>query len=97
MCVRHQESAPLGIIEDVISRAAIPWRYADVWSRNDMPDVSEGSGLIVLGGEMNADDLDGFSFLRRVRNLVREAVEGEVPVLGVCLGARSSRARWGPR
>ena len=53
-----------------------------------MPEVSEVSGLVVLGGEMNADDLEDYSFLRRVRELVREAVEEEVPVLGVCLGAQ---------
>ena len=53
-----------------------------------MPEVSEVSGLVVLGGEMNADDLEDYSFLRRVRELVREAVEEEIPVLGVCLGAQ---------
>jgi GMP synthase (glutamine-hydrolysing) len=88
LCIRHQENAPLGIIEDVISRSDIPWRYVDAWSSNEMSDVSEVSGLIVLGGEMNADDLDGYPFLRRVRDLTREAVDNEVPVLGVCLGAQ---------
>jgi GMP synthase (glutamine-hydrolysing) len=53
-----------------------------------MPDVSEVSGLIVLGGEMNADDLERYSFLRAVRDLVGEAVDGGVPILGVCLGGQ---------
>jgi GMP synthase (glutamine-hydrolysing) len=88
VCVRNQPSAPLGIIEDVIRRADIPWRYVDMWSSDKMPNVSEVSGLIVLGGEMNADDLDGYPFLRRVRDLTREAIDKEVPVLGVCLGAQ---------
>jgi GMP synthase (glutamine-hydrolysing) len=72
----------------VISRSEIPWRYVDAWASDEMPDVSEVSGLIVLGGEMNADDLDGYSFLRRVRNLTQEAVDNDVPILGVCLGAQ---------
>lgn len=37
---------------------------------------------------MNADDLDGYPFLRDVRSLVGAAVAAEVPVLGVCLGAQ---------
>jgi GMP synthase (glutamine-hydrolysing) len=88
VCIRHQESAPLGIIENVISRSDIPWRYLDAWSSDEMPDLSEVSGLIVLGGEMNADDLDGYPCLREVRELTREAVDSEIPVLGVCLGAQ---------
>jgi GMP synthase (glutamine-hydrolysing) len=88
VCIRHQESAPLGIIENVISRSDVPWRYLNAWSNDEMPDLSEVSGLIVLGGEMNADDLDGYPFLREVRKLTREAVDSEIPVLGVCLGAQ---------
>jgi GMP synthase (glutamine-hydrolysing) len=88
VCIRNQPSAPLGIIEDVIRRADIPWHYVDMWSSDEMPHVSEMSGLIVLGGEMNADDLDGYPFLRGVRDLIREAIDKEVPVLGVCLGAQ---------
>jgi GMP synthase (glutamine-hydrolysing) len=72
----------------VISRSDIPWRYVDAWSHDEMPDVSEVSGLIVLGGEMNADDLDRYGFLLEVRDLTRAAVENEVPILGVCLGAQ---------
>ncbi len=72
----------------MISGSDIPWRYVDAWASDEMPDVSEVSGLIVLGGEMNADDLDGYSFLRRVRNLTQEAVDHDVPILGVCLGAQ---------
>jgi GMP synthase (glutamine-hydrolysing) len=88
VCIRHQASAPLGILEVLLQASEMPWRYADAWSSDGLPDVSDVSGLIVLGGEMNADDLDRYPFLRRVRSLVGAAVEAEVPVLGVCLGAQ---------
>jgi GMP synthase (glutamine-hydrolysing) len=88
VCIRHQGSAPLGVIEDVLRDADIAWRYVDAWSQDQLPDVSEVSGLIVLGGEMNADDLDGYPFLQDVRSLVGGAVATGVPLLGVCLGAQ---------
>jgi GMP synthase (glutamine-hydrolysing) len=96
-CIRHQGSAPLGIIEDVLRERDLPWRYVDAWSSDGLPDVSEVSGLIVLGGEMNADDLDGYPFLQEVRSLVRSAVDAEVPVLGVCLGAQVLTRALGAR
>ena len=88
LCVRHQATAPLGIIEDVIRHQNIPWRYLDVYDTDDIPDIEEISGLIVLGGEMNADDLDSYPFLKNVRHLLEQAIAKEVPTLGVCLGAQ---------
>jgi GMP synthase (glutamine-hydrolysing) len=88
VCVRHQETAPLGIIEDVLRSLSIEWSYLDAWERGAFPTAAEISGLIVLGGEMNADQLDAYPFLRSVRNLMGEALSEGVPVLGVCLGAQ---------
>jgi GMP synthase (glutamine-hydrolysing) len=88
LCMRHQANAPLGILGDVLDDEGAAWRYLDAWLDDSAPDVSEISGLIVLGGEMNADDLDRHPYLKTVRDLTRDAVKAEVPVLGVCLGAQ---------
>ena len=87
-CVRHQPTAPLGIIEEVLRAEKIPWRYVDVWDDPDTPSASDASGLIVLGGEMNVDQLDRHPFLAAVRRLTLDAVESNMPVLGICLGAQ---------
>jgi GMP synthase-like glutamine amidotransferase len=53
------------------------------------PDTVVGiAGLVVFGGEMNADQLDRYPYLLRVRQLMREAVERGIPTLGICLGAQ---------
>jgi len=88
VCVRHQPSVPLGIIRDVLDAGAVEWRYLDAWRESPDIDVAGTSGLIVLGGGMNADQLDDFPFLSGVRDVVGRAVEAEVPVLGICLGAQ---------
>lgn len=86
--IRHQSSAPLGIIADVLDDAQVTWRYVDPWRGDDLPDVADVSGLIVLGGEMNADAVGDHPWLADVRRLMRDAVDADVPVLGVCLGAQ---------
>jgi GMP synthase (glutamine-hydrolysing) len=88
VCVRNQPSAPLGIIEDVLRTEKVPWRYLDVWSDLDMPSASDVSGLIILGGEMNVDQIDRHPFLTAVRRITLEALESDKPVLGICLGAQ---------
>ncbi|RNL78949.1 type 1 glutamine amidotransferase [Nocardioides marmorisolisilvae] len=49
-------------------------------------DLSEHSGLLVLGGAMNATDEVATPWLVPTKALVREAVAHETPVLGICLG-----------
>ena len=88
VCIRNQPSAPLGIIEDVLRAHNMPWRYLDVWSDLATPSISDISGLIVLGGEMNVDQLDRHPYLATVRRLTLAAIESEKPVLGICLGAQ---------
>lgn len=73
---------------EVLEERGVPFRYLDAWDDPDWPEPERVSGLIVLGGEMNADQVERYPFLGRERSLLREAVAGDVPVLGICLGAQ---------
>lgn len=88
VCIRSHPTAPLGIIEEVLATRELPWRYADVWEASELPAPAEVSGLIVLGGDMNVDQVEDYPFLAPVRALVADAVDDGVPVLGICLGAQ---------
>jgi GMP synthase-like glutamine amidotransferase len=88
LCVRHQATCPVGVLGEEFDAQGMPWRYLDAWKEDSAPDLSEVSGLVVLGGEMNVDQVDQFPFLKTVRDLTRDAIEAGMPVLGVCLGAQ---------
>lgn len=45
-----------------------------------------GEGIVVLGGRGNAIDDATSPFLPALRELLRAAVDAQVPVLGICLG-----------
>jgi GMP synthase (glutamine-hydrolysing) len=49
--------------------------------------LSGHAGLVVLGGAANPDQDSRFPWLEQERRLLREALEGSLPVLGSCLGA----------
>lgn len=95
LCIRHQPSAPLGVGEAVFKERGVPVTYLDVWLTEEMPDLNEFSGLVVLGGEMHAHKMDEYTFLRVVRDLARRAVDDEVPVFGICLGGQILAAAMG--
>jgi GMP synthase-like glutamine amidotransferase len=55
--------------------------------------VAAMSGLVVMGGPMGVHD--DLPWLEPERALIRSAVEAELPVLGVCLGAQQLAAALG--
>lgn len=52
----------------------------------ELPPTRDLAGLVVMGGPMNADDDARYPGLRAERRLLAQAVDADVPVLGVCLG-----------
>ncbi len=88
LCVRHHMPHALGVGAEVMVESGVPIRYLDAWREDAWPELSEVSGLAVLGGEMHAHQDDRYPFLARERDLLVEAVERDVPVMGICLGAQ---------
>ncbi|MBB5937315.1 type 1 glutamine amidotransferase [Streptomyces zagrosensis] len=57
-------------------------------SASDLPPASDLAGLVVMGGPMNADDLEGHPALKLERHLLADALRSRTPSLGICLGAQ---------
>ena len=89
LCIRHQESAGLGVAAPALTDAGVGFEVYDAWRTEPAPSLDDYSGVIVLGGEMNVDDLDRHPWMRKVRRVVEEALEEELPMLGICLGAQT--------
>jgi GMP synthase (glutamine-hydrolysing) len=53
-----------------------------------LPRLEEVDGLVVFGGVESVTEIDRYPYLQDEAELMRRAVEREVPVLGVCLGAQ---------
>ncbi|MEA2508791.1 MAG: hypothetical protein QOG21_873 [Actinomycetota bacterium] len=77
-----------GIASGVFDESGIPLQMMRAWEDTHWPKPDEIAGLLLLGGEMNAEDLENYPFLRSVHGFTEAAIEHEVPVLGICLGAQ---------
>jgi GMP synthase (glutamine-hydrolysing) len=53
-----------------------------------LPAPGEVAGAVVMGGPMNADEVERFPALAAEREWLVEAVRRELPLLGICLGAQ---------
>lgn len=62
------------------------------------PSVPEGvDGLLVMGGVMGANDDDVAPWLPALRSMIADAVDRDVPMLGLCLGGQLLAASTGGR
>lgn len=87
--LRNVAHESLGSLEDVFRRQGVEYRYVDLF--REVPDRFEPdalAGLVVLGGPMNVDQTVRYPYLAREVEWLRLAVNRELPVLGLCLGAQ---------
>jgi GMP synthase (glutamine-hydrolysing) len=79
----------IGRLGEAIERSGLP----SVQARAFIDDVGElaardYAAIVLMGGEMHAGDDEGFPYLAREVELLRDAVRHDVPVLGICLGGQ---------
>jgi GMP synthase (glutamine-hydrolysing) len=89
LVLRHEPSVSMGSLAGVLAEAGLDARQFDLFK--SIPEGlpwRETAGLIVLGGTMSANDGDRFPFLAAELDWIREAIRGNVPMLGICLGAQ---------
>lgn len=87
--VAHQPSVRPGVMGDVLSGDGIEHFTVRAWDAAiGWPHAADISALVVLGGEMNVDDLGHHPYLLRSRAMLEESIGAGIPVLGICLGAQ---------
>ena len=93
---QHSAREPLGVLDPMLRHAGFRIRYVNFSRQPDLePDVSRYHGLIVLGGPMNVDQQDRFPHLATEIAAIREALDRDIPILGICLGAQLLAAALG--
>jgi GMP synthase (glutamine-hydrolysing) len=86
---QHVPYEPLGTLDPLLKQAGFRLRYVN-FGRNpdERPSLDGYVALIVLGGPMNADDVDGYPHLATELELIREALQRDISIMGICLGAQ---------
>lgn len=77
-----------GTIADEAAARGIPIGVVRLDRGEPVPPAEELGGVIVMGGPMSVHDTAEHPHLVHERRLLRDAVERDLPILGVCLGAQ---------
>lgn len=79
----------VGLLGERLAASGLPWRRLRAWT-DDLSGLRarDFAGIVPLGGSAHAWEEDRCPHLREERRLLGEALEADVPVLGICLGAQ---------
>ena len=86
---QHVPYEPLGTLDPLLKNAGFRIRYVNFGRQpKQRPSLDGYTALIVLGGPMNADDVAGYPHLATELELISEALDRDIGILGICLGAQ---------
>jgi GMP synthase (glutamine-hydrolysing) len=98
LALQHVPQETLGTLQTALAGAELRCCYIDLSRQvpQRLP-LDRAAGLVVLGGPMNVDQTDKYPFLGPEVGWIRETIEAELPVLGICLGSQLVAKALGAR
>jgi len=97
LVVQHEPGAPPGLLAAAAVAVGVQLDVVEAPGRRVPVELGDAAGLVVLGGEMDADEIDAYPHLEPTMALLRDAAARNAPVLGICLGAELAANALGGR
>ncbi|MEW6417272.1 MAG: type 1 glutamine amidotransferase [Nitrospirota bacterium] len=77
-----------GTIEDFLKREDIPFHIVELSSGEVPPPLEAFDTLVIMGGPMGVYEMDKYPHLLIGSRIIREAINRNMKVLGICLGCQ---------
>jgi GMP synthase (glutamine-hydrolysing) len=97
LVLQHIACEPPAAFEDELRSRGHDLVRVELDEGEPLPDWREFPAIVVMGGPMGAYEDERYPWLTAEKRLLREAVEADVPVWGVCLGAQLLASALGAR
>jgi GMP synthase (glutamine-hydrolysing) len=86
--LHHLDHLDLGHARQILEDAGLELDERDLKGGDPLPELREADAILAMGGDQSIRDVDDYPYLQAEAELMRAAIERDVPVLGVCLGGQ---------
>jgi GMP synthase-like glutamine amidotransferase len=88
LIITHLPDREVGIVREALEASGCAVIECNPGDSETLPSAEEIAGVVTLGGRQSATRVAQDPFLAAEVNLLKQALERRVPVLGMCLGAQ---------
>ena len=86
--LQHVNFETPGLISNWIEKKGHSFSITNFRQGDSLPGFDSFDMLIILGGPMSVHDEDKYTWLKQEKNFIRESINLNKKVLGICLGAQ---------
>ncbi|MHC1742179.1 MAG: type 1 glutamine amidotransferase [Syntrophobacteraceae bacterium] len=86
--IQNDPDVPPGTLIGALGAGRHEIEVIRLYANERLPDLSQLSAAVVLGGAMSVKDADTFPFLVGLKAWIREILGAKLPFLGICLGGQ---------
>ncbi len=77
-----------GTIEDFLRKEDFSFKVVELSSGEVPPSLEDFNSLVIMGGPMGVYEIGQYPHLRIESRIIREAINRDMKVIGICLGAQ---------
>ena len=98
LVLQHVPFEILGTLNPLLKRTGFRIRYVNFGRDPEAtPDLGSYQGLVILGGPMSVNQHELYPHLQTEVDLIKSAIQLQIPILGICLGAQLIARALGAR
>jgi GMP synthase-like glutamine amidotransferase len=88
LIIKNIQTEGPGTIEEFLRKEDIPFHIVELGSGQIPPPLKSYNTLVMLGGPMGVNDMETYPHLMAGSRIIREAINRDLRVLGICLGSQ---------
>ncbi len=94
LILQHMRENPKGFVGSLLDEYSIDYDVIDV-EKEILPEQINHAAVIAFGGDQHVYDDHLYPYFRQEKELIQQAVEHNIPFLGLCLGGQLLAAALG--